>query len=516
MNVLNKIRFLKKEFPLKILFIAPEAAPFVKAGGLGEVMFALPRSLKQIGYDVRLMIPRYASIDTQKYPLKMEMEELEVPTDAENENEPQYLICNVKKFTPLENDADEAPVTTYFLENQEYYELRSNIYGYADDAIRWALFSRGVLEFLRLSRDWLPDIIFASDWQSGFLVDYLKTVYRENSRLNKIAVIFAIHNLFYQGMFEHRFVSEMDFDAGRAAIPSFFNPRLLKLNMMRRGIMHGDLIVTVSPTYAKEITTSDYGELLDGILRERRSRLYGVLNGIDYKVFNPAENPNVFKHYDIDSLAERPANKLELQNRFGLRQDKNIFMLGIVSRLVEQKGFDILMPVIEPLLGELGFQLMVLGSGDSKYMGFFQDLEKRFRGQAACHLVFDRDLPHLVYAASDAILIPSRFEPSGLNQMEAMAYAAVPIVRRTGGLADSVEDYNPKTNTGTGFVFKEFNPMSLAIAVTRAFEIYKNPLEWQELQKRCLKKDFSWKKSAEEYSRLFHLTVELIKKERAI
>jgi starch synthase len=325
-----------------------------------------------------------------------------------------------------------------------------------------------------------------------------------------------IHNLFYQGMFDHRFVSEMDFDAGQAAIPSFFNPRLLKLNTMRRGIMHSDLIITVSPTYAKEITTSDYGELLDKILRERRSRLYGVLNGIDYKVFNPTENPNIFKHYDVNSLDKRPENKLELQKRFGLRQDKNIFMLAIISRLVEQKGFDILMPVAESLLNELGFQLMVLGSGDSKYMGFFQDLEKRFQGQVACHLIFDRDLPHLVYAASDAILIPSRFEPSGLNQMEAMAYAAVPIVRSTGGLADSVEDYDPKTPKGTGFIFKEFNPMSLVIAVTRAFEIHKNPLEWQELQKRCLKKDFSWKRSAEEYSRLFHLVAELIKKERAI
>lgn len=498
--------FLNKKQGVKVLFIAPEAAPFVKAGGLGEVMFSLPCALRDLGYDARVMIPRYASIDQQKYNLKMELEGLQVPTDCENENEAEFLVCNVKKYVSDTSD-NHAPVTTYFLENQEYYELRSNIYGYADDPIRWALFSRGVLEFLRFSRDWLPDVIVASDWQTGFLVNYLKTTYKNNPRLNKIAVVFAVHNLFYQGIFDHRFVAEGDFDDGKSPIPSVFNPRLLKLNMMRRAILNADLISTVSPSYAKEIMTAEYGELLDGLLRERRSRIYGVLNGIDYEVFNPETNVNLKKNYNISNLAGRLENKIELQGRFGLRQDNNVFVMGIVARLIEQKGLDLLFSVTEPLLRELGFQLVVLGAGESKYMGFFQELEKRFPGQVAAHLVFDTALPHLVYSGTDAILIPSKFEPSGLSQMEAMRYGAVPIVRQTGGLADSVEDYDPKNKKGTGFVFKDFNPMSLVIAVTRAYEIYRNPVEWRDLQLRGMRKDFSWKSSAQEYAHLFDVAI---------
>lgn len=493
---------------LKVLFVAPEAAPFVKAGGLGEVMFSLPRALKELGHDARVMIPRYAGIDQQKYQLTTELEGLDVPTDAKGEDGPEFLTCNVKKYTPPSNSRDsKLPVTAYFLENQEYYELRSNIYGYADDPIRWALLSRGVLEFLRFNRDWAPDVIVASDWQTGFLINYLKVNYKDNPALNKISVIFAIHNLFYQGVSDHHFVSEMDRDDGQSAIPSFFNPRLLKINTMRRGIFYADLVSTVSENYAKEITTPEYGELLDELLRERRGRLHGVLNGIDYDVFNPETNPNLKRNYSVNSLDVRSDNKLELQTRFGLTPDKNVFTVGIVARLIEQKGLDLLFPVIDRLLKELNFQLVVLGTGDSKYMGFFQELEKRFPGQVAANLVFDKALPHLVYAGADAILIPSRFEPSGLSQMESMRYGAVPIVRKTGGLADSVEDHDPKASSGTGFVFSEFDPMSLVIALARAFEIYRNPREWRELQKRCMKRDFSWTKSADEYARLFEVAM---------
>lgn len=488
---------------LKVLFVAPEAVPFVKAGGLGEVMFALPRALRAQGVDARVMIPRYAGIDQETYRLEMAAEGLQVPTGEERGGgKPEFLVCNVKKYTEQESDP-RGPVTTYFLENREYFELRSNIYGYADDPVRWALLSRGVLEFLRTNNEWLPDVIVASDWQSGFLVNYLKTVYRDVSRLKTIAAMFVIHNLYYQGIFDHHFVSEVDFDDGQSPLPSFFDPRLLKLNMMRRGIFYADSIVTVSPTYAKEITTPQYGELLGGLLRERRARLYGVLNGIDYEVFDPATNVNLKEHYTAKNLEKRLGNKLELQKRFGLAEDKEVFMVGIVARLVEQKGFDLLFPVIAQLLTELRFQLVVLGSGEAKYMSFMQKLEQQFPGQVAAHLVFDTDLPHLVYAGADAILIPSKFEPSGLSQMEAMRYGAVPIVRKTGGLADSVEDYRPETNAGTGFVFQEFDPLGLVIAVTRASEIYRNRALWGWLQARCMAKDFSWNASAGEYLRLF-------------
>ena len=509
--------------PLKVLFVASEAAPFVKAGGLGEVIFSLPKALSEGGIDARVMIPYYASIEKEKRPVTMEFEGLNVPTDKNkdenNENEPDTLICNVKKYTPPADGPAESetskkiPVTTYFLENKEYYELRSNIYGYADDTIRWALLSRGTLEFLRLNHEWVPDVIVASDWQTGFIPNYLQTTYKNDSRLKNIATIFTIHNLSYQGLFDHHFVSEMDYDDGRSQLTSFFDPRLLKLNMMRRGIMYADLISAVSPTYAKEIMTKEYGELLDGLLRERRSRLYGVLNAIDYEIFNPKTNVNLKTNFDERGSHRRPENKLEMQGRLGLEQNEDVFTIGIVSRLVEQKGFDLLGLIMEPLLKELKFQLAVLGSGEAKYMSFFQDLEKKFPGQVAAHLVFDSALPHLMYAGCDAILIPSRFEPSGLNQMEAMRYGSVPIVRKTGGLADSVKDYNPQKHAGTGFVFEKYDSLSLVTAITRAVEIYKNKDEWRAMQKRCMEKNFSWGHSAEEYKHLFDIAMNFRKRE---
>lgn len=495
---------------LKILFVAPEVAPFAKAGGLGEVMFSLPRALSKMGYDARVMAPRYAGIDLGKFRLEMEVEGLQVPTDAEGDNEPKYLTCNVRKYTA--GDMDRSPVTTYFLENMEYYEQRANVYGYSDDAVRWALLSRGSLEFLRVSREWVPDVVVASDWQTGFLPNYLKTVYKDDPLLSKIVTVFAIHNLYYQGMFDHRFVGELDIDDGRSPVGSFFNPRLLKLNGMRRGILYGDLVTTVSPHYAKEIMTPDYGELLDGLLRERRNRVYGVINAIDYKVFNPETNPDLAEHYDVGSLEKRIQNKAQLQSRFNLPQKNDVFVLGIVARLIEQKGFDLLFPVADQLLKEINMQLVVLGSGEAKYMGFFQDLEKRFTGQVAAHLVFDKELPHLVYAGADAVLIPSKFEPSGLSQMEAMRYGCIPIVRKTGGLADTVEDYDPERGTGVGFVFNNFDSMSLVMAITRAYENYRNPETWRSLQKRAMEKDFSWKHSAEEYTKLFGIAKALIQK----
>lgn len=498
---------------LKVLFVATEAAPFVKAGGLGEVMFSLPRALSKIGYDARLMIPRYAGIDIEKFKLEMELEGLQVPTDAEgeSESEPRFLMCNVKRFDA--GSVLRSPVTTYFLENMEYYEQRANVYGYADDAARWVLLCRGALEFLRYSR-WVPDIIITSDWQTGFLPNYLKTVYKDDRVLSRVTTTFAIHNLYYQGMFDHRFVPELDRDDGRSAIGSLFNPRLLKLNGMRRGILYADLITTVSPNYVKEIMTPEYGEMLDGLLRERRSQAYGVLNAIDYKVFNPETNSNLAAHYDSHHLDKRASNKTQLQSRYNLKQDPKVFLLAIVSRLTEQKGLDLLFPVVEQLLKEFNMQLAVQGAGEFKYMNFFQDLEKRYPGQVAANLVFDRELPHLVYAGADALLIPSKFEPSGLSQMEAMRYGCIPIARKTGGLADTVEDYDPVGKTGTGFVFGNFDSVSLTIAAARAYENYRNPEIWRELQRRAMEKDFSWKRSAAEYGKLFSVAISLAAKKK--
>jgi starch synthase len=508
--------FNNKKPGLKVLFIAPEATPFAKAGGLGEVMFALPRAINKLGHDARLMIPRYAGIDLDKFHLKLEYEGLEVPTDSTsgNETEPSHLVCNVRKYTPDENEKSDKklPVTTYFLENQEYYEKRSNVYGYSDDAVRWALFCRGVLEFFKRNNDWVPDVIVASDWQTGFLSNYLRTKYKDNVKLKKISTVLMVHNLYYQGLFDHRYVSEMDFDDGQSVLPSFFDPRFLKINALRRGIMNSDAITTVSPTYSEEIMTKEFGELLDDLLKERRAHVYGVLNGIDYDDFNPETDTHLVDKYNSNSIANRESNKEELQSRFGLPKNKNVPVIAIVSRLVEQKGFDLLFEVAEPLLKELGFQFIILGSGEAKYMGFFKDLAERYPKQVSAHLSFDSVLPHLIYGGADMLLIPSKFEPCGLVQMEAMRYGTVPIVRKTGGLADSVIDFDSNTQKGTGFSFSDFNSLSLAIAVARACEHFKNVNEWKLIQKQAMAADFSWENSANEYARIFEIAIDFHKR----
>jgi starch synthase len=492
---------------LKILFVGPEASPFAKVGGLGSVMYSLPKALTHLGHDARVMIPRYISIDDEKYSLEKMIEHLEVPTG--NSQGPSHLVCNVKKYTP--KTADD-PVTTYFLENQEYYELRNNVYGYGDDPIRWALLCRGVLEFLKVDTRWTPDIIVAADWPTGFLPNFAKTIYKDDPVISKITTIFAIHNLYHQGMFDHKFVNEMDYDDGHSPIPAFEEDRLMKVNAMRRGIMYADAVTTVSPTYAKEILTKDYGEMLDELLKERRGVLTGILNGIDYEYWNPKTDPYIVHHYNATALEARLKNKQTLQERFNLPVNKNTFVIGIVSRLSKQKGFDLLQYITDAVLQELPMQLVVVGEGDGEFMTYFKELEEKYPLKVATHLKFDSALPHLVYAGADAILVPSKFEPSGLTQMEAMRMGAIPIVRKTGGLADSVEDYNPNKQSGTGFVFERFDSSSLMIALIRAFENFRDKKNWHGLQKRAMTQDFSWDRSGQEYINFFERAIKFNKR----
>src|SRR3989338_2930430 len=490
---------------LKILFVATEAAPFVKIGGLGSVMYSLPRALSELGHDARVMIPKYLSVDESVNKLKIDYRGLEVPT--ENENEPAHLICNVKRYDRENKNTD--PVTTYFLENQEYYEQRANVYGYADDAVRWALLCRGALEFIRLHSGWVPDVIVSSDWQTGLVSNFLKTTYKSDPVLSKIASVFTIHNLFFQAMFDHKFVSEMDFDDGHSPIPAFNSSRLENINFMRRGIFYSDVINTVSPNYAKEIMTKDYGELLDDLLRERRAVLSGILNGIDYGLWNPKTNSNIESFYDSEHLDARMLNRIALQERFRLPSDKNAFIVCVVGRLTKQKGLDLLSHIMDTLLTEIPIQLIVVGEGEGDFMNFFHDLESKYPDKVAVHLKFDNVLPHLIFAGADVVLVPSRFEPCWLVQMEAMRMGTIPIVRQTGGLVDSVEDYNPNKETGTGFTFERFDSSSLMISIIRAFENFRDKKKWRELQKRAMTKDFSWANSAKKYAILFQRAIEI-------
>ena len=488
--------FSSKRSCPKILFVASEAAPFARAGGLGEIMRSLPRALRGLGCDARVLIPKYGTINTGEYPMKMAVERIAYMPEA---SDPYGLyISNVLSHEDAEGGV------TYFLENQEYFEKRANIYGYGDDPVRWALLSQSTLEFLRRS-DWRPDIIVANDWQTGFIADFLKHQYAKDPILSKIATVFVIHNLYHQGMLDHRFVSESDFDSGEEPVPALNDPRLLSLNGMRRGIMWSDAISTVSPTYAKEILTPELGEGLNELLLEKRARLFGVLNAVDYEVFNPQTDRRIRYVYSRHSPGVRAKNKAVLQEKFNLKINPQKFIIGVVSRMDEQKGFDLLIQIAEPLFDNIDFQMVVVGGGDNKYRLFFQELEKKYPGRFGGHYFFDNILPALVFAGADVVLIPSRFEPSGLVQMEAMRYGAIPIVRRTGGLADSVTDFDG--TKGDGFAFANFDPYGLFAAVIRAREEYNNKKSWDALVARAMQKDFSWTNSAKEYARIFKIAI---------
>jgi starch synthase len=492
--ILEKIHLLKK--PLKVLFVVAEAYPYASVGGLGMAISSLSKAFKKLGLDVRIFMPKYALVDEKKYHLEMVQRGLKVLTD-ESQEEKKMIICNVKTYVPSESG-----VPVYFLENREYYEKRSNVYGYSDDPIRFALLSRGALEFLK-NYDWLPDVINCADWHTGFLPNYLKTIYERDSVLSKIKTIFSIHNLYHQGIFDHRFVSQLDFDDGKSAIASFFSERLPKQNFLKRGIIYADFINTVSETYAQEILTKEYGEGLDDLLKEVRTKIFGILNGIDYQELNPETDKLINTNFNIANLKKRIENKIFLQKEFNLEASKDIPILGIVGRLDEQKGLDLLFPILETLISEFNCQFVIIGGGEPKYRSFFEEMNKKYPKKIGCHLMLDFTLARHIFAGCDIFLVPSKFEPCGITQMEAMRYGAIPVIRKTGGLADTVEDFDPIKNTGTGFVFEKFHHYTLLGTIVRALETYKYKKVWQDLIKRAMKADFSWESSAQKYLALY-------------
>lgn len=489
-----RIDLFKK--PLKLLFVASEAYPYAWIGGLGMAVYYLSRAFKKIGIDCRIFIPKYGFIDEKKYHLETAKLALKVPTD-EQVKEKKVLICNVKKFSPVKSE----PIV-YFLENREYYEKRANVYGYSDDPVRFVLLSRGVLEFLRHS-DWVPDIINCADWHTGALPNYLKTTYSRDPVLNKIKTVFSVHNLYHQGVFDHHFVSELDLDDGKSGIASFFSERLSKQNFIKRGLIYADIVNTVSETYSQEIRTKEYGEGLEDLLKELRTKIFGILNGLDYENVNPADDKLIPVNFSISNLEKRVLNKKHLQKEFNLEVARDIPILGMVGRLDEQKGIDLFFPILENLLYEYNLQFIIVGGGEPKYRTFFEEIAKKFPKKVGCHLMSDLALARHVFAGSDMFLAPSKFEPCGITQMEAMRYGSIPIVRKTGGLADTVEDFNLQDNSGTGFVFKKFHSLSLFGAIIRALENFKNKKAWQELIKRAMKADFSWETSAKKYLDLY-------------
>ncbi len=479
--------------PLRVLMVASEGVPYVKTGGPADVIGALPQALRRLGHDVRVVLPRYNSIDPERWQLLPVVSNLSVPL--------QHTTVQVRALQTL----PELAVPFYFIEAPHYFQ-REKLYGYNDDGDRFILFCRAALELVR-ALDWAPDIIHCHDWHTAIIPNWTKTIYKKDRLFASAATVYTIHNLAYQGIFGYRIL-----EVAGIAEEGFTYPELPDLanvvDLMGRGILFADTVSTVSPSYAKEILTPEFGERLDPLLRQRSDRLYGILNGIDTALYNPATDSHIISSYDAFSLDHRPANKLALQERTKLPVDAGIPLIGIISRLTDQKGFDLLDQIAVPLL-EQGVQLIVSGTGDQHYHSMFQRLAAHYPQQVSIHLTFNQEISQQIYSGSDMLLMPSRFEPCGSTQMLAMRYGSIPIVHRTGGLADTVQDFLPLANAGNGFSFARYHPFHLFAAVVRALEAYQFTDAWRDLMHRAMLADYSWDASAEQYVALYRRAQEL-------
>jgi len=482
----------RSEDSLRVLFVSSEVAPYAKAGGLADVAGSLPKALRALGHDVRIILPRYGCLD----PARHELQPAHTPFSVllPDRDEPAGLLLMAIDGVPV-----------YAVESERYF-AREAIYGYPDDGERFLFFCRAVLEAVK-HLGWKPDVVHCNDWHAAIIPSLLRAGHEGDPFYSEIATIFTIHNLAYQGIVDRGLLGMTGL--GGSLLQPQIGEREGQINLMSRGILSADLITTVSPTYAQEILTPEYGAGLDAVLNHRRARLFGVLNGIDGEAFNPATDPHLVTRYDIDSLDRKVENKVALQREAKLTEDQSRPVVGIVSRLADQKGLDLLEPIVEPLLNEAGVQLALLGTGEPHYHDFFRWIGERYPGQTAIALTFDVGLAQRIFGGADILLMPSRYEPCGLGQMIAMRYGTVPVVRRTGGLADTVSDYQPATGQGNGFVFGNYTSHACFAALVRAVEAFRRPDEWRRLQRRGMEADLSWASSARRYVELYHKAQEL-------
>jgi starch synthase len=473
---------------MKVLFIAAEAAPLAKVGGLADVVGSLPSALIELGHDVRLMIPQYGTIDLTRYSVSHVEDNFRVRSMGKVESAGLNL-ATIRHKVPV-----------YMIESRTHFGT-VEIYG-RDDLERFLFFSRAVFEILP-QLDWQPEIVHCHDWHTALAVMWLK------KRPNPPAVIFTIHNLAYQGVFDQSFLAESGLEDDWRDCPSDA-PRPPS-NLMSQGILWADLVTTVSETYAKQIITPEYGEGLDSLLRYRQRDLIGIVNGLDYEEFNPETDPYLQANYNSRSIEGRTLNKLALQKRANLPQDADIPLIGMVQRLDEQKGFDILEKAADFLIAETKAQFLILGKGREHYESILRRIAVKYPEQVAAFITFDNPLAHLIYAGCDLFLMPSRFEPCGLGQLIAMRYGALPIVRHTGGLVDTVLELTPDLEAGSGFIFRDYTSEALIAVVKQGIEAFRNKGAWHRAMRRVMKLDFSWRASAIKYERAYRQISSMLK-----
>ena len=471
---------------MRVLFAASEAHPFIKTGGLGDVMGALPKSLAKLGVDVRVVIPKYKNIKDE---LKQKLQFVKWFTVSVGWRN-QY--CGIFQY-------QYKGVIYYFIDN-EYYFNRDGLYGYFDDGERFAFFNRAVLEFIK-QIDWQPDLINCNDWQTGMVPVLLNLEYKKDEFYSKIKTVFSIHNLLFKGSFSPKVLPEL---FGYDYMPLVNGSVELdgSVSFLKGGLNYCDQITTVSNTYAEEIKTPQYGEGLDGFLRSKSYYLMGIVNGIDYEEFNPQDDKFIFKNFNINSLDNKVENKLALQRELGLPQKKDTPMIGLISRLTHQKGCDLIVNMIDRLL-QRDIQIVILGTGDYWYEETFKNLQYRYPDKVSANIKFDNTLAHKIYAATDMFLMPSLFEPCGLGQLIALRYGSIPIVRETGGLKDTISPYNQYNGVGNGFGFKNFNSNELMQIIEYALTIYNDKNAWNNIIRQAMNSDNSWEKSAMQYKWLY-------------
>lgn len=467
---------------MKILYAASEAYPFAMSGGLADVAGALPKAMRRRLVGCRVVMPLYDAVSEELRANMNFITSITVPVSWRR----QY--CGIF-------EAKVGGVTYYLLDNQ-YYFKRQGLYGFYDDAERFAFFSRAVLEMLTVI-DYKPDIIHCNDWQTALIPVYLNAFYRYNDVYNNIHTVFTIHNIQYQGKYGYELIDDVLGLPGSATqVIDYDNC----VNFMKGGIQEADRVTTVSPTYSREILSPYYSHGLDGILAQLQGKLSGIVNGIDTEVYDPATDTLIYENYDKENIGKKVANKTGLQKELGLPQREDVPVIGMVSRLVKHKGFDLVKCVLEDIV-KADVQVVILGSGEWEFETFFHEMAQKYPEKIAFKMGFIPALAHKIYAGADIFLMPSQSEPCGLAQMVALRYGTIPIVRATGGLADTITDSGD--GEGNGFTFQSYNAHDMLEAVWRCLAGYSDRQGFGKLRLRAMNCDNSWGKSANEYIRLY-------------